>query len=168
MSTIRAERPTDTHAVREINEHAFDTPAEARLVDLLRERGTLVVSLVAESGGRVVGHIAFSPVSIAARPQLQGLGLGPMAVLPSCQNQGTGSQLVREGLSRCRELGVHFVVVLGHPHFYPRFGFLPASRFRLRCRWPAPEGAFMAIELQPGSLLDADGLVSYEPEFNDV
>jgi putative acetyltransferase len=168
MSTTRAERPSDVPAVRQVNELAFATPAEARLVDLLRERGKLALSLVAEEGGRVVGHIAFSPVSIAGRPRLRGLGLGPMAVIPSCQKQGIGSGLVREGLARARRLGADFAVVLGHPLFYPRFGFVAASAFLLSCAWPVPEGVFMAIELRSGSLANAGGLVSYQPEFDDV
>ena len=168
MPTIRAERPSDIRAVRHVNELAFETPAEARLVDRLRRRGKLAVSLVAENGGHIVGHIAFSPVTIATRPQIKGLGLGPMAVSPSYQKQGVGSQLVREGLSRCRDLGAQFAVVLGHRHFYPRFGFVPASSFLLSCRWSVPEGVFMAIELKSGALAGGEGLVCYEPEFNDV
>ena len=168
MVTIRAEIPADLQAIREVNETAFETPAEARLVDRLRQRGKLLVSLVAEEAGRVVGHIAFSRARLSAAPGTFGLGLGPMAVIPSCQNRGIGSRLAVQGLSQCVRLGAHFVVVLGHPHFYPRFGFLPAARFRLACKWPVPEGVFMALETRPGSLADAGGLVSYEAEFDDV
>jgi putative acetyltransferase len=168
MTTIRAERPGDVDAIRRINERAFETPAEARLVDLLRQRGKLLVSLVAENEGQIVGHIAFSRACIASRPELPGLGLGPMAVIPGLQNQGIGSRLVREGLSQCGAHGAQFVAVLGHPRYYPRFGFLSASRFRLSCAWPVPEGVFMAMELRAGALATAAGLVSYEPEFDDV
>ncbi len=151
-----------------MNESAFDTPDEARLVDLLRERGKVVISLIAEDEGEVVGHIAFSRARVASRSEVPGLGLGPMAVVPPSQNKGIGTQLVREGLAQCRTRGARFVVVLGHPRFYPRFGFFPASRFRLSCAWPVPEGVFMAMELSPGALADSGGMVSYQPEFNDV
>jgi putative acetyltransferase len=168
MTTVRAEEPSDVSAIRQVNELAFETSTEARLVDVLREGARLLVSLVAEDEGRVVGHIAFSRVRIASALDLFGLGLGPMAVLPSFQNRGIGSRLVREGLLRCRALGACFVVVLGHAHFYPRFGFVTASQFQLSCSWPVPEGVFMAIELNSGSLAGAEGPVSYEPEFNDT
>lgn len=168
MTTIRAEGPADIQAIRQVNELAFEAATEARLVDALRVRAKLLVSLVAENEGCVVGHIAFSRVDAASTGELLGLGLGPMAVLPSFQKQGIGSSLVREGLRRCKELGASFVVVLGHPHFYPRFGFLPASQFRLSCSWAVPEGVFMAIELNSGALANAEGLVTYEPEFNDA
>ena len=91
-----------------------------------------------------------------------------MAVIPSCQNQGIGSLLILDGLTQCSALGVQFIVVLGHTHFYPRFGFIPASRFQLSCKWSVPDDVFMAMETVPGSLTDSKGLVSYEPEFNDV
>ena len=168
MTTVRSERASDVQRIREVNQAAFETSAEASLVGLLRERGKLLVSLVAESDGEIVGHIAFSRVYLASNPGLHGLGLGPTAVIPTHQRQGIGSQLVRAGLHRCAALGAQFVVVLGHPDYYPRFGFFPASQFRLSCSWPVPEGVFMATELISGALASAEGLVSYEPEFNDV
>ena len=168
MTTVRIERASDVQRIREVNRAAFETSAEASLVDLLRERGKLVVSLVAEREGQIIGHIAFSRVYLASNAELHGLGLGPMAVIPSHQRQGIGSQLVRAGLDRCAALGTRFVVVLGHRDYYPRFGFLPASHFRLWCSWPVPEGVFMATELVLGVLASAEGLVSYEIEFNDV
>ncbi len=167
-ATIRAERASDIGAIRRVNEAAFGTDAEARLVDLLRDRGKLLVSLVAERGGRVVGHIAFSRVRLAAGDEPFGVGLGPMAVAPAYQRLGIGVRLVRFGILQCRLLGARFVVVLGHPHYYPRFGFQPASQFGLSCAWPVPEGVFMAMEIQPGALANVRGRVSYEPEFDDV
>ena len=152
MTTVRAENPRDVEDIRGVNELAFETPAEARLVDRLRERGKLLLSLVAEDYGRIMGHIALSRVDVASRPDVFGVGLGPMAVVPTSQNQGVGSQLVRDGLSQSAALGARFAVVLGHPGFYPRFGFLPASRFRLSCSWPVPDEVFMAVELVAGAL----------------
>jgi len=168
MTAVRAEAPGDSAAIRRVNRLAFATPAEAGLVDLLRERGKLSLSLVAVDGGEVVGHIAFSRARLASRPEVEGLGLGPMAVAPARQREGIGSALVRAGVRACAAGGARFVVVLGHPDYYPRFGFVPASRFALACTWPVPEGVFMAVELTPGALAGAGGTVSYEPEFDDV
>jgi predicted N-acetyltransferase YhbS len=165
--TVGPERAGDVDAVRRVNESAFDTRLEAQLVDRLRARGAMLVSLVAESGGEIVGHIAFSPVQIASTPTLRGAGLGPMAVVPRLQGLGIGSALARAGLDRCRELDLDFVVVLGHLRYYPRFGFSPASRFGLTCVWPVPEGVFMALELRPHSLAGVSGLATYEPEFDE-
>jgi putative acetyltransferase len=169
MITVREEQDGDAAGIRRVNELAFETPAEADLVDLLRERDKLLVSLVAVEDERVVGHIAFSNAIIEPEaPGLSGAGLGPMAVLPEVQRTGIGSQLVREGLDRCRRIGLSFVVVLGHPHYYPRFGFAPASRFEIRCTWTVPDEVFMAMELRPGALAGIRGLARYEPEFEDV
>jgi putative acetyltransferase len=166
--TIRNERPLDIKLIRKINEQAFRTPAEAQLVDLLRTRGKLVVSLVASVDDQVAGHIAFSPVKIAAHPEIRGVGLGPVAVLPAMQRQGIGSVLVRKGLECCREMDYDYAVVVGHPNLYPRFGFIPAIRFGINSIWELPEGVFMALELRPQSLVGISGLVTYEPEFNEV
>lgn len=169
MVTVREEQDGDAAGIRRVNELAFETPAEADLVDLLRERDKLLVSLVAVEDERVVGHIAFSSASIEPKaPGLSGAGLGPMAVLPEVQRTGIGSQLVREGLDRCKQIGLSFVVVLGHPQYYPRFGFAPASRFGIRCTWTVPDEVFMAMELRPGALAGIRGLARYEPEFEDV
>ena len=168
MTTVRLEETADVERIRRLNEQAFETPAEAGLVDLLRSRGKLVVSLVAEDGDRVVGHIAFSRVSITTTPKLRGVGLGPMAVDPGSQRQGIGSMLVRAGLDRCRDMGYDYAVVLGHPEYYPRFGFVPASQHGITCTWEVPEGVFMALELRPQGLAGSSGLAMYETEFNEA
>ena len=93
------------------------------------------------------------------------MGLAPMAVLPEYQNQGVGSLLVRNGLSECQRAGFDIVVVLGHPRYYPRFGFIPASQKGLSCEYQVPDEAFMVIELRPGALNGMSGLVKYQPEF---
>ena len=166
--TIRPETAGDAATIGKINELAFDGPGEARLIEMLRERGKLLLSMVAERDGQVVGHIAFTRVTLQQNGDLQGAGLGPMSVLPAVQNLGIGSQLVREGLDRCREMGFDFAVVLGHPEYYPRFGFAPAHRFMIQCVWPVPDDVFMALEFRAGALAGAKGLVSYEPEFDEV
>jgi putative acetyltransferase len=161
---LRSEAPADHAAVHDINVTAFGGEVEARLVALLREQAQPLVSLVAEESGTLVGHIMFSPVSLQGFTELM-MGLAPMAVTPACQRQGIGSALVRAGIDRCREIGVAAIVVLGHPDFYPRFGFLPAARFGLICEYDVPAQAFMAIELGPHALRDAAGIVSYHPAF---
>ena len=168
MIVVRAETVEDYSAVRRINEIAFGQTDEAALVDALREARPYI-SLVAEEDGRIVGHIFFSPVSIESEgPDVVAMGLGPMAVLPEVQRSGVGSRLVREGLAACRRSGSHVVVVLGHPDFYPRFGFVPAAGKGLRCKWPVPDEAFMVAELSPGALQGSRGLVEYRPEFDSV
>jgi len=167
---IRDETSADVASVHALNEAAFETDAEARLVDALRRNDRLKVSLVAVEAGDVIGHIAFSPISIT-RPDgsvADGVGLGPMAVQRSRQGRGIGSQLVRAGLDRVRAAGSSVCVVLGHREFYPRFGFERASRFGIRWERDVPEEVFFVIELTPGALLGVAGVVRYAPEFNMV
>jgi predicted N-acetyltransferase YhbS len=158
---IRPERAEDADGIGAVHRAAFPTDEEARLVDRLRAAGRARASLVAEAEGRVVGHVVFSPVRVGPR---EGLGLAPMAVLPALQRRGVGSALVREGLAACRRECAPFVVVLGHPGYYPRFGFLRASSLGLSNQYGADE-AFMVLELQPGSLPAGGGLVEYGPDF---
>jgi len=162
---VRPEEPADALAIRTVNEAAFESSREADIVEALREKPDGLVSLVAESEGQVLGHILFSPVSLVGNSGLSLLGLGPMAVLPTHQRQGIGSALVREGLNQCRKMGCSAVVVLGHPEFYPRFGFVPASRYGISCEYDVPEEVFMLIELQPGSLQGARGKAIYNEAF---
>jgi putative acetyltransferase len=169
MVTVRAETPADRDAVRLVNERAFGSAAEADLVDALREGARPHVSLVAESEGRVVGHIFFSPVVIeSGSGASEAFALGPMGVLPEFQRGGVGSELVRRGLEECRRLGQEVVFVLGHPEYYPRFGFAPAAAKGLRCEYPVPDEVFMALELREGALAGRTGLVKYRPEFGSV
>lgn len=169
MIVIRMEKIEDIAAIRNVNERAFGRPAEANLVDVLRRNGKATLSLVAEDDGQVVGHILFSPVTIESGDnRFVGVGLAPMAVLPELQNRSIGSLLVRHGLERCREDGHPFVVVLGHPEFYPRFGFVPASQFDLKCEYDVRDEVFMAMELQDGAMRNCAGVVKYQVEFNEV
>jgi putative acetyltransferase len=166
---VRAERPEDYHAVYQVNEQAFGRPEEADLVDALRKSNQPRISLVAEEGGRIVGHIFFSTVQIESETSATAaLGLAPMAVLPEFQNQGIGSALVRRGLEECRNMGQEVVVVLGHTEYYPRFGFVPASQKGLSCEYPVPDEVFMVLELREGALSGREGLVKYGPEFGNV
>jgi putative acetyltransferase len=166
--TIRDETAGDLEAIYSVNEQAFETNAEAELVDLLRMRGKAVISLVAEVDGEIVGHILFSPVSIEpAGAKWNALGLAPLGVVPGYQRQGIGKALVKVGLERSKQLGIALVVVLGQPSYYPKFGFKKASEYELANEYQADE-AFMAIELTPGILNDYKGLVKYAPEFNEL
>jgi putative acetyltransferase len=166
-ASVRPERPDDRAAVYRINESAFGRADEARLVERLRTRARPLLSLVAESGGAMAGHILFTPVTLEGFTGLL-LGLAPMAVAPDRQRRGIGSALVRAGLERCRDLEVGAVVVLGHPDYYPKFGFVPAARFALRCEYDAPAEAFTALELRPGALAGASGTVRYHPAFAEL
>jgi putative acetyltransferase len=166
---IRSERPEDAAGIRRVNELAFGQPAEADLVDKLRQACADSVSLVADDN-EVVGHILFTPVVVENQEQrLVGMGLAPMAVLPERQRQGIGSQLVGRGLEILRERGCPFVVVVGHPEYYPRFGFEPASNHRLASQWEGmPDAAFMVLALDGDAMVGASGVARYRDEFNEV
>jgi putative acetyltransferase len=166
---IRPEVPEDAEAVRRVNTAAFGRSAEARLVDALRENGKALLSLVALREETIVGHIFFSPVTISGEKGTStAVGLGPMTVAPQCQRQGVGSALVETGLKLLRSQGYKGVVVLGHPEFYTRFGFIPASRYGLSCIYPVPDEVFMALELEEGDFSANAGVVTYAPEFDSV
>lgn len=165
---IRAEEQKDWAAVHAVNSSVFETPAEANLVDALREQAQPVVSLIAEENGAVVGHIMFTPVLLPGHPALKIMGLAPMAVNPQHQRKGIGSALVRAGLERCKQLGFGAVVVLGHPGYYRRFGFSPSARFGIGCEYEVPEEVFMVLELQPGYLRGTSGTLKYHVAFLNV
>jgi putative acetyltransferase len=176
---ITPESPTDHAAIRRVNTLAFGQPNEADLVDALRDTVQPTISLVAREGEEVVGHIFFSPVTVTAGTVTAGtvgegtavwtaLALGPMAITPVRQRQGIGSALVAAGLEVCRRRGETVVFVLGHPAFYPRFGFVPASPLGLPCEFAVPEDVFMVAQLTDGSLRRRRGLVRYHPLFGTV
>jgi len=162
---VRNERPGDIDAIREVNRQAFNQEQEGRIVDALRERGGVLLSLVAIANGAVVGHIMFSPLTVGTAI---GAGLGPMAVLPDYQRQGVGTQLVERGLARLTDSGCPFVVVIGHPDFYPRFGFQAAAGYGLTCEWDVPPEAFMVAVLEPEFTHSLAGLTRYRSEFSTV
>ena len=167
--TVRPERPGDAASIRRVNQEAFGRPAEADLVDALRAHGRVSLSLVAERDGAIVGHILFSPVRIdLGRESQAALGLAPMAVLPAHQRAGIGSLLGRTGLAECRRAGHGCIVVLGHPEYYQRFGFVPASRYGLAWEHPAPDDAFMVLPLRANGIPAGGGLVRYAPEFGQI
>jgi len=155
-------------AVRRVIEAAFGRAAEADLVERLRHTCAHYHSLVAEVDGDLAGHIFFSPVTIETAPNLAVMGLAPMAVAPALQRRGIGARLVRRGLEACRAAGGSGVIVLGHPDYYPRFGFVRASHFGLRYEAEGHDEAFMALELAPGALAGASGQVRYQDAFQGL
>ena len=161
MPTIRPELPSDIPAIAEVLSAAFPSPEEAEVVKALRHHGHLPISLVAEEDGVVVGHIAFSPVTVEGKAG--GLGLAPVAVVPEHQSMGIGCKLVEEGLAAAKATGAGYVVVLGHAHYYPRFGFTASKPLGYDNEYDADE-SFMIMELKPGGL-PARGLIKYGPEF---
>lgn len=163
---IRHEQPGDEPAIGRVNDLAFGGSDESRIINAAREAGHATISLVAVQDSTIVGHVLFTPVALdPAPPSIRALGLGPMAVMPGLQRQGIGTRLVHAGLDECSRLGYRAVVLVGHPEFYPRFGFRPARAFGLRSEFDVPDEVFMALELTPGALAGAAGLVRYAPEF---
>lgn len=162
----RFETPQDEQAIGKINQEAFGGDIEANLIKALREGGFVEVSLVAEINKELVGHLLFSRITIqSAQRSIEALSLAPMAVRPKFQRQGIGSQLVEAGLKACRELNWEIVLVLGHPEFYPRFGFLPELAQTLESPFGGGE-SWMALELTPGALAGVEGTVIYSPPFS--
>ncbi len=169
--TIRPETPADVPAIFDVNLRAFGQPAEAQLVDALRREGDFVpeLSLVALYGGTIAGHILFPPIFIISPVgSIPALALAPMAVLPEFQHRGIGSQLIRHGLAACRHLGHRIVIVVGHPEYYPRFGFTPARAHGIKAPFPVPDEAFLALELVNGAFDGIHGTVRYPPSFDTV
>jgi len=160
--SIRREQPGDEPDIYRVHSGSFPTEGEARLVNLLRAAKRLSLSLVAELDGEVVGHVAFSPVTTDTGAT--GTGLGPVAVPEPFQRHGIAAQLVRSGLDTCREAGFGWVVVLGSPAYYGRFGFRPASGFGLTGAYGGGD-AYQALELTHGAIPAGVGQVRYAPEF---
>ena len=163
----RPETAEDIDSIRKINAAAFETDAEARLVDDLRDSGSPHISLVTEVDAKVVGHILFSRVTLVGTgTDLKITGLAPMAVMPDYQKQGVGTALVEKGLKQCELKGYQAVVVVGYPEYYPRFGFVPGFRFGLKSEYDIPADVFMVKELVAGILTGYEGVVKYHPLFN--
>jgi putative acetyltransferase len=161
---VRAETWSDHAAIRRVNEAAFPTAEEANLVEALRRSGLVLLSLVAERDGVVVGHILFSRMWIdAARGPTDVVALAPMAIAPPDQRKGIGGGLIRAGLDALRAAGERAVIVVGHAEYYPRFGF--STGLTRSIESPFSSDVFMALELVPGALSGVSGRVRYPPEF---
>lgn len=168
MLLIREERPADALAIRQVHLAAFPGPVEADLLDRLRASGNLPISLCAEVHGEVLGHIAFSPVSVGGLDLSPvALGLAPVAVMPDRQRQGIGRQLIERGLELCAGRRAPLVVVLGDPDYYCQFGFATAADSGLDNEYGV-HAEFMVW--QPAAMRHAcwQGLVRYGREFAEL
>jgi predicted N-acetyltransferase YhbS len=166
---IRQEQKKDIDAVYSVVKSAFEKMEladgdEQDLVDRLRKSQAFIpeLSLVAESDGKVIGHILFTKMKIGGHPSL---ALAPVAVLPEYQKQGVGGKLIREGHRIAKELGFNSVILVGHPAYYPRFGYSPASKWKITAPFEVPDKAFMVLELVEGGLTGVSGMIEYAPEF---
>jgi predicted N-acetyltransferase YhbS len=161
----RAETPEDIDAIRAVNRSAFPTAAEAEIVDALRadpEAWIPGLSIVAaDTSGRLVAHALFTRCRVGGQSALV---LGPCAVLPEVQRQGAGSAAIQAGLEAAREMGEDLVVVLGHPTYYPRFGFTPASRWGIVPPFDVPDDVIMALPLNANRPVPS-GVIAYPPAF---
>lgn len=168
---IREEIPQDHEAVYNIHKLAFKQANEANLVNALRKSTAFIpaLSLVAISDQAISGHILFTKIRIKNGDSVhESLALAPVSVHPGYQNQGVGSALIREGLQKARDLAYDSVIVLGHEHYYPKFGFLPAAGWQIKAPFEVPSYAFMALELRPCRLSGVSGTVEYSKEFDMV
>lgn len=161
---IRAAKPADADAIAALNRAAFGGEDEVGIIERLHSDGLVAVELVAEEGGTVSGHILLSwlPVMMDGRV-VRALALAPMAVRPGLQKQGIGGRLIVAALDQARAMGAQAVIVLGHPDYYPRFGFSAVLARNLAS--PFSGEAFMALELVPGALAGRQGSVSYPTAF---
>lgn len=166
--TIRREQSGDEAAIHAVERAAFGREDEALLVDRLRGQVNPFLSFVACAPDQVIAHALWTPVRVIGVEPWAALGLGPVAVLPAWQRQGVGDALIRHSLAFCKAEGFEAAFVLGHPAYYPRFGFRPARPLGFACQWEVPEDAFMALALVPDALAGRQGLVRYHPAFDGV
>ena len=161
---IRPEAPSDQPEVAALLQAAFGGDYERELVSRLRSDGLVAVALVAEAEQQIVGHIVLSwlPTQVDGRP-VRALALAPVAVRVDHQRRGIGSRLIKAALAAGERAGAQAVILLGHPSYYPRFGFSADLAAKLASPFSGP--AFMALELAPGALSGAAGAVAYPPAF---
>ncbi len=169
MIKIREEQPKDYLTIKEINDIAFGQPQESNIINKLRQNCNTLLSLVAIDNEKIVGHIMFSQVTIELdKVTIYGMGIAPMSVIPEYQRKGIGSKLIKEGINILKNKKCLFIVVLGHPEYYPRFGFEKASSYNIKCQWDGiPEEAFMILVLEKEAVTGGSGTAKYREEFND-
>jgi putative acetyltransferase len=161
---IGEEAPGDIEAIAALNRAAFGGEEEVEIIARLRRDGLVALSLVERDAGVIVGHILFSDLDVTVDGRaIRSIALAPMAVESTRQRRGIGSRLVRHGLNTLKDRGYEAVIVLGHPEYYPRFGFSAALAAKLAA--PFSGEAFMALELEPGALAGASGAVRYPRAF---
>lgn len=171
---IRREEASDYHEVIELTAKAFKNMPfadgdEDKLVDRLHNATNFnrELSLVAESEGKILGHIIFTPAVINNGQQtFKTLVLGPVSVLPEFQKQGIGGELIKAGHKKAINCGFDSVILIGHPEYYPRFGYKPASGWGIKTHYQLPsDDVFMAVELKENALKNITGMVMFPPEF---
>ena len=169
---IRQENNADYKKIYELNLLAFEEKEEAVLVDLLRKNDEFIpqLSLVALYNNEIVGHILFTKIRIIDdnENEQESLALAPMAVLPKYQKKGIGGTLIKKGLNIATKLNFKSVIVLGHEHYYPKFGFVPTVKWNIKSPFEVPANVFMGIELVKNSLENVSGIVKYPKEFEEV
>ena len=169
---ITREEPSDYAEVYELNRMAFNRENEAKLVNLLRSSDAFVpeLSIVAQLNSTVIGHLLLTKLLIQHSNDsiTESLALAPMAVHPDYQNQGVGSKLIVYGIEKAKALNFQSIIVLGHEHYYPKFGFQPAYSWDISPPFEVPKNAFMAIELQTNALKNCSGIVIYPKAFSLV
>jgi putative acetyltransferase len=169
--TVRPEQGRDAAAIHELVRQAFGRKLEANLVDTLRSSDAYLpeLALVAVRGDEVTGYVMVTrqPIVTDHGEEMISTILGPLAVQPDHQNRGIGSLLTTAAIEQARTLGFGSMILIGHPTYYPRFGFRPASTWGLRFAQPIRDDVFMAIELTPGALAAAAGTVTLSPAFDE-
>jgi len=147
--TLRAQQQDDLPGICALNQQAFTEHGETAAFDTFRAERDDILSLVAVDNRKLVGHILFSPVTLELQDKtLQAMGLAQLAIAPNRQREGIGKRLVSEGIEWLRGTGCPLVVVIGHASYYPRFGFVRASEYGLRCQWSGiPDETFMIMQL---------------------
>lgn len=170
MIRIRKEKSSDIEAIKYVNDQAFKQPVEGNIVKKIRNTDSKILSLVAEVENQIAGHIFFSHAEIEGHPEInKGMGLAPMAVLPAYQKQGIGTMLINKGISILKNQNVPFIIVLGHPDYYPKFGFEKASEYGIRCQWAGvPDEAFMILILDKNKMKNIKGVAKYREEWDEA
>lgn len=171
MITLRKEKAKDLEAIDLVNNIAFGRKAESKLITALRRTAAFIsdLSVIASVDGKIIGHILLYPITINEDDKKHtSLTLAPMSVIPAFHKKSVGKLLVIYSLQAAKDLGYKSVVVLGHPSYYPKFGFEPASKWKIKSPFPAPDEAFMAVELEPGSLKNVKGTVVFPDAFDGL
>lgn len=173
---IRQEQKSDHESTEVVVKTAFASAEQSdqnehHLVSRIRKSEVFIpeLSLVAVSKDKheILGHILLSKVFISASDyqKVESLALAPVSVLPDYQNKGIGKCLIQKALEKAKELGFQSVIVLGHPEYYPKFGFRKSSLWQIKAPFEVPEEALMASELLEGSLDNVSGVVEYPSIF---
>ncbi|XGC81062.1 GNAT family N-acetyltransferase [Bdellovibrio bacteriovorus] len=172
--TITPETPFDYEGISKVVLDAFSAAEftdgdEHNLVRRLRDSRAYIpeLALVAKADGVIAGHILFTKIKIhcAGGKIIESLALAPVSVHPKFQRKGIGASLIKEGHRLAQKLGYSSVILVGHPGYYPRFGYVKASQFGISAPFDVPDDAFLAVELTEGALKDVSGKVEYPPEF---